>query len=81
MSQQEPVPFHAEMMCFVETISYDFEHKRGQVWITSGGCTDMGGCTAFFERIDPLVTRIATFSDDRPDTQYFKNELGKWEAR
>jgi hypothetical protein len=77
----DDVPFHAEMLCYVETISYDFEHRGGQVWISSGGCTDMGGCIGFFKKIDPNVTRIRTFSDERPDTSYFKNDAGQWEAR
>jgi hypothetical protein len=78
---QERTPFHSQMLCFVETIAYDFDNKRGQVWIANEGCTDMGGCIAFFERIDPGVTRIETYSSDRPDTKYFKNLIGKWEAR
>ena len=76
----EEAPFHAEMQCFVETVAYDFQHLRGTVWVSSSGCTDMGGCIAFFERIDPNVRLIETFSDDKADTTYRRNAVGQWES-
>jgi hypothetical protein len=73
-------PFHKEMQCFVATVRYDFEHKFGTVFIEDHGCTDMGGCIAFFERIDPAVQRIQTYSSDKPDTAYRRNAVDRWEA-
>lgn len=72
-------PFHTELQCFVESIEYDFELRLGSVHIDAGGCTDMSGAITLFERIDPTVIRIETFSDDKQDTVYVRRESG-WVA-
>jgi hypothetical protein len=73
-------PFHADMQCFVESVSYDFVRRFGTVRISHSGCTDMGGCIAFFVRIDPGVKRIETLSSGKEDTAYRRNAVGQWEA-
>lgn len=73
-------PFHPELQCFVVEIRYDFAQKFGTVVISHSGCTDMGGCTAFFERIDPTVRCIQTYSGNRADTVYRRNAVDQWEA-
>lgn len=73
-------PFHAQLQCFVAEIRYDFIQKFGTVVIDESGCTDMGGCIAFFERIDPTVRCIQTYSGNRSDTTYRLNAVGEWEA-
>lgn len=72
--------FHPEMQCFVRFVTYDFVEKRGCVSIDDDGCTDMGGCIAFFERIDPVVRFIQTYSSLRRDTAYRRNAVNQWEA-
>jgi hypothetical protein len=73
-------PFHPDLQCFVAEIRYDFNQKFGTVVIDDSGCTDMGGCIAFFKRIDPDVRFIQTYSGNRPDTAYRKNAMDQWEA-
>jgi hypothetical protein len=73
-------PFHPDMQCFVAEIRYDFLQRVGTVVIEDGGCTDMGGCTSFFEQIDPTVRFIQTYSGGRPDTAYRRNVVDQWEA-
>jgi hypothetical protein len=56
--------------------------SRGRLIMTPGACCDMSGCIALFERIDPQVRRIETFSGDKPDTAYtYSFDEGKWFAR
>jgi hypothetical protein len=73
-------PFHRDLQCFVAEIRYDFILKYGTVVIDDHGCTDMSGCIAFFERIDPAVRFIQTHSGGRPDTAYKRNAVDQWEA-
>lgn len=73
-------PFHPELQCFVEGVAYNFVQRCGIVHISDSGCTDMGGCIAFFVRIDPAVRRIETFSDSKPDTIYQRGGDGQWVA-
>jgi hypothetical protein len=73
-------PFHPELQCFVAQIRYDFAEKYGSVVIDDSGCTDMGGCIAFFKRIDPAVRFIQTYSNNRVDTAYRRNAVDQWEA-
>ncbi len=72
-------PYHLELQCFVSRVGYDFTEHVGHVLISDGGCTDMYGCIEFFKRIDPAVSTIRTFSDDKPDTLYFCRG-GKWHS-
>lgn len=65
--------YHDLMQCYVRSIHYNFERKRGQVVMGNEGCTDMSGCIAFFEQIDPKVQRIETgYGNDQLDTVYRK---------
>lgn len=87
-SMNSPLPktggglnFHAKLQCFVHAICYDFSDTHGTVWVDEGGCTDMGGCIAFFLRIDPHVKTITTYSGWEKDTTYVRKVGAEWEAR
>jgi hypothetical protein len=71
--------FDERLMCHVVSLAYDFRSHTGKVYLADGECCDMSGCVALFERIDPKVTAVETFSGDRADTVYRK--AGKeWNA-
>ena len=72
-------PFHNELQCYVRSVSYDFNEKRGVAYLDEGSCTDMSGCIAFFERIDPEVLNIMTVADKKDDTLYTRRN-GEWTA-
>ena len=70
---------HDELQCDAQSIAYDFDRKTGLLKMVSGDCCDMSACVALFERIDPDVKRIDTFSGVAADTVYVKS--GKhWNA-
>jgi hypothetical protein len=73
-------PFVSELGCFVHGLHYDFATRRGTATLAAGGCTDMAGCIALFQRIDPDVRYIKTFSGSRPDTWYTRDTTGTWQA-
>ena len=76
------VNFHPKLQCTVIGVAYDFPSQTGRLIMTPGACCDMSGCIALFERIDPQVRRIETFSGDKPDTAYtYSFDEGKWSAR
>jgi hypothetical protein len=60
----------------VERLEYDFRHATGFLYMPKGCCTDMGGCIALFEAIDPKVRVIRTFANDVADTVYSKHDSG-----
>jgi hypothetical protein len=68
-----------ELMADVRQVSYNTEKRMGVVVIGAWGCTDMPGAVRFFERIDPLVEKIATFNDHGPDTMYLRTPSG-WKS-
>lgn len=73
--------FHSKMQCYVLSVSYDFNRRRGQVVMDDDACTDMSGCTEVFESIDPEVDHIETgYLAGRLDTVYRKRN-GEWAAR
>ncbi|WP_143009305.1 hypothetical protein [Pelagibacterium luteolum] len=71
--------FHKELQCFPLSLTYDFGMRVGMLIVADGGCTDMDGCIAFFERIDPSVRQIQTASDGQLDTVYTRT-AGRWRA-
>lgn len=52
---------HKEMQTAIKSISYNFEEKAGYVYMPDACCVDMGGCIAFFERIDRNCSPPARF--------------------
>ncbi len=68
-----------EMQCGVVLLEYDYVTKSGYLRMAEGHCCDMYGCIRSFEKIDSEVARIATFSGESPDTQYYKLAVG-WGA-
>jgi hypothetical protein len=68
-----------ELKAAVKSISYDFDTKIGNLYMPDMCCTDMSGCIAFFQRIDPRVESIYTFSNGVRDTSYHLRG-GEWRA-
>ncbi|MFS2324631.1 hypothetical protein U2P60_04300 [Brucella sp. H1_1004] len=75
----EKYPYHNELQCKAYRIHYDFSLKSGTLFIESGACTDMHGCIALFERIDPNVSLIRTFAGGDADTIYRRGKR-RWSA-
>lgn len=64
----------------VNGLNYDFVTRIGRLDMPAGCCCDMNGCVALFQRIDPAVRRISTFTAGRRDTVYPRGDDGKWQA-
>jgi hypothetical protein len=60
----------------VTAIHYDRESRVGELVMPTGCCCDMTGAIRLFERIDPDVEQIQTFSGDEHDVIYTKSEAG-----
>ena len=73
------VRFNPELKCKAKPLSYDPKTRVGRLDIVAGGCADMSGCIAAFERIDGRVQRIETYSGWEPDTVYLRRGR-KWVA-
>ena len=69
----------SDFQCDVESVAYDFQTRTGTLRMAADNCCDMGGCIAFFVRVDPAVSRIETFSGSSPDTIYARTR-GHWNA-
>jgi hypothetical protein len=61
---------HPELQCSLVRLEYDWPARRGRAYLAPGDCVDMAGCIAVFERIDPKVLLIETFSGSKRDTAY-----------
>lgn len=68
-----------QLACFVKSISYDYDAKRGRLNMEERNCCDMSGCIDLFTRIDPDVNRIHTYTGNTPDT-YYIHKRGEWTA-
>jgi len=79
MSDSEERYFDERLHCFARSITYDFNSHTGTLHIDKHGCCDMTGCISFFKSIDPLVTKILTYSSDNEDTSYRKADM-QWLA-
>jgi hypothetical protein len=69
-----------ELQTDICDMHYNFAKQTGQVVMPPGCCADMMGIIAFFQRIDPDVEQIRTFSGTKEDTTYFCTN-GCWRAR
>lgn len=79
MSKPTRATWDERLKCHVVSIGYDLLTNMGQLYLLDGDCCDMTGCVALFERIDPKVTAINTYSGDKADTMYRKAGM-KWKA-
>lgn len=68
-----------DLDCDVSNLAYDFETKTGTLNMPPMNCCDMSACIALFEKIDPGVKRIDTFSGKNQDTSYVLQATG-WKA-
>ncbi|WP_247997509.1 hypothetical protein [Brucella tritici] len=71
--------YHEGMQCYVNSIHYDFHTKTGTVFMAEDSCTDMSGCIAFFERIDPQALLVRTLAGEEDDTVYRRGPR-RWSA-
>ena len=62
-----------ELQCQAESLAYDLRSHTGHLYLPAMTCTDMSGCIALFQRIDPGVQAIQTWSGARLDTRYVRN--------
>ena len=71
---------HAELMCAVDSLNYDFEARKGILNIAHMHAVDAGGCFRLFEGIDKNVQVIEIVAGGKPDSAYVKAN-GEWELR
>lgn len=72
--------FHSGLQCNVVSLTYDFCQQVGRLRMEDYSCCDMTGCIALFEKIDPEVRKIKTFSGEKRDTEYVRQPRGGWRA-
>ena len=65
--------------CLPNSLTYDFNSHTGKLYIKERGCCDMVGCIRVFKSIDPLATKILTYSGGKKDVSYQKDNM-KWKA-
>ena len=65
-----------ELKCSAEALHYNFVTRCGVIHLPEWHCTDMDGCIALFERIDPEVQLIRTFAGSRVGTVYTRRGEG-----
>lgn len=74
-------PINAEVFNRLQALplfaSYDYIKRNGLMILQADGCTDMTGCIEYFQRIDPDVEHIVTWSDGAGKTVYRKL-AGEW---
>ena len=71
---------HRDLMCEPHSIEYDFKSRLGVLRMADGDCCDMTGCINVFMRMDQEVSKILTYSGDKPETVYVKRSDGEWRA-
>jgi hypothetical protein len=64
----------SDLQTSVRRLDYDFETRCGVLHMGAICCTDMNGCIRLFQRIDPQVRTIYTFSVSIEDTAYYRKE-------
>lgn len=70
-----------DLQCQARRVEYDFETRTGLLHLGVMCCTDMDGCIRLFQRIDPDVRAIYTFSASCEDTAYYRqNSTDLWRA-
>jgi hypothetical protein len=67
------------LMCHAVSLTYDFGSHTGRLFLPGRDLCDTAGCVKIFESIDPNVTAIQTYSDNKPTTKYRKDGAG-WRA-
>lgn len=70
---------HEDLVCSVIRVSYRFPSRAGDLFLEADHCCSMSGAIRMFEKIDPDVEIISSFSGGRPDTIYVK-QSGGWAA-
>jgi hypothetical protein len=70
--------FNAELQCSPMRMNYDFVRRVGTLNMMRNDRCDMAGCIALFERIDPKVERITTYSG--ADRTIYARLAGGWQA-
>ncbi len=74
-----PVTWNDELAGCVAQITYDFYDRHGEAFFYEGDCCgNPAGCIAAFQRIDPEVETIRTFSGDDLAACYYLQSDGKW---
>ena len=71
--------YHPGMQTSVISVTYEWGCGIGVLYQSAGCCTDMSGCIAFFERIDPNVQTIVTVAGLLFDAVYVKRD-GEWQV-
>ncbi len=71
--------FRNDLLCFVQSLTYDFVAREGILYIEDRNCTNMPACVDLFRGIDPLVQRIVTMAGERRDVVYVRRG-DEWEA-
>lgn len=79
MGNPEEKYFDDRLMCFLDSLTYDFKTHTGTLHVTAGGCCDMTGCIKLFKSINPMVCKILVYSGAEEDTSYRKDG-NKWLA-
>ena len=79
MSNTETKHYDERLICFVDSLSYDFNSHTGKLYVANGGCCDMTGCIKLFKAIDPQVTTILPYSGGKEDV-YYKKVDTKWKS-
>lgn len=74
---------HKDLICDVESPSYDFDAKIGKLNVPQHNPPDMGGCKKVFRAIDKDVMRIEVFENGKLATVYTLKDASKdeWDAR
>ena len=70
---------NSELQCTPIRLGYDFVRRVGTLNMMRNDRCDMAGCIALFERIDPRVERINTFSGGDRTGHYYR-VAGEWRA-
>lgn len=70
MSTLTDAPFLESVQCHVIGLLYEFTRHAGELVVPDHNCTDMQGCIALFQAIDPLVERIAVMDGPESQTLY-----------
>jgi hypothetical protein len=66
--------------CYVNRLQYDFNTRKGQLFMGPKNCCDASGCIELFKAIDPEVKEIETFEGANADTVYLLRG-GEWCSR
>lgn len=72
--------YDARFKCCVLSLDYDFTRHVGRVIMREWDCCDMIGCIEVFEKIDPKVKEVETYSGEKLDTFYRLGEDSQWAA-